>query len=206
MEHGSSTLVTKYWTGHGSAAAVTKHRARHRSAASVIEFVAGYRSASVTKKQWTWHRSAVLLTKRWSQIIERDIDLPHQSHHHHHHHQSLNCEDRWSTTDYSITSFLHFLCSPLPSGTWRTPGLSIPWCCLFPPIPLSAWSFSFFYCALQNCFGQTWWTGDRAMPLQFASLLRMVRRSKWGLIACCIFAQTSSLVTWSLYEMRSILR
>ena len=23
-----------------------------------------------------------------------------------------------------------FLCSPLPSGAWRTPGLSIPWCCL----------------------------------------------------------------------------
>ena len=23
-----------------------------------------------------------------------------------------------------------FLCSPLPSRTWRTPGLSIPWCCL----------------------------------------------------------------------------
>ena len=23
-----------------------------------------------------------------------------------------------------------FLCSPLPSGTWRTPGLSIPWYCL----------------------------------------------------------------------------
>ena len=23
-----------------------------------------------------------------------------------------------------------FPCSPLPSGTWRTPGLSIPWCCL----------------------------------------------------------------------------
>ena len=23
-----------------------------------------------------------------------------------------------------------FLSSPLPSGTWRTPGLSIPWCCL----------------------------------------------------------------------------
>ena len=23
-----------------------------------------------------------------------------------------------------------FLCSPLPSGTWRTPGMSIPWCCL----------------------------------------------------------------------------
>ena len=23
-----------------------------------------------------------------------------------------------------------FLCSPLPSWTWQTPGLSIPWCCL----------------------------------------------------------------------------
>ena len=23
-----------------------------------------------------------------------------------------------------------FPCSPLPSGTWQTPGLSIPWCCL----------------------------------------------------------------------------
>ena len=23
-----------------------------------------------------------------------------------------------------------FPCSPLPSWTWRTPGLSIPWCCL----------------------------------------------------------------------------
>ena len=26
--------------------------------------------------------------------------------------------------------FLFFLCSPLPSGTWRTPGLSVPRCCL----------------------------------------------------------------------------
>ena len=23
-----------------------------------------------------------------------------------------------------------FLCSPLPSGSWQTPGLSTPWCCL----------------------------------------------------------------------------
>ena len=34
----------------------------------------------------------------------------------------------------------------------------------------------------------------------------MVRRSSWGPIACWIMVQTSSLVTWSLYEMRSILR
>ena len=30
-----------------------------------------------------------------------------------------------------------FSCSQLPSGTWRTPGLSISWCCL-PIFPLSA--------------------------------------------------------------------
>ena len=46
--------------------------------------------------------------------------------HHHHHHQSLNREGRWGTTDDFATSFLHFPCSPLPSGTCRTPGLSIP--------------------------------------------------------------------------------
>ena len=37
--------------------------------------------------------------------------------HHHHHHQSINCEGRWGTTDDFATSFLHFPCSPLPSGT-----------------------------------------------------------------------------------------
>ena len=48
--------------------------------------------------------------------------------HHHYHHQSFNCEGLWGTTDDFKTSFLHFFffCSPLPSGTWRTPGLSIP--------------------------------------------------------------------------------
>ena len=44
--------------------------------------------------------------------------------HHHHHHQSLNREDHLGTTDDFATSFLHFPCSPLPSGTCRTPGLS----------------------------------------------------------------------------------
>ena len=51
---------------------------------------------------------------------------PSQVHHHHHHHLSLNREGRRGTTDDLATSFLHFLCSPLPPGTCRTPGLSIP--------------------------------------------------------------------------------
>ena len=37
---------------------------------------------------------------------------------------SLNRGGRWGTTDDFTTIFLHFLCSSLPSGTWRTPGLS----------------------------------------------------------------------------------
>ena len=61
-----------------------------------------------------------------------------------------------------------FPCSPLPSGTCRTPGLSIPY--VFPPLPLSALSSSLFHCALQDGFGQTWWTENTTIPLQFASL------------------------------------
>ena len=45
---------------------------------------------------------------------------------------SLNREGRWGTTvDFATSFFLSIVpCSPLPSGTYRTPDLSIPWCCL----------------------------------------------------------------------------
>ena len=62
-----------------------------------------------------------------------------------------------------------FPCSPLPSGTWRTPVLSIPWCCL-PTASSVGLVFFPFHCALQDGFGQTWWTGDMTIPLQFSSL------------------------------------
>ena len=74
---------------------------------------------------------------------------------------------------------------------------------LFFCLPLSSVPF---HCTLQDGFGQTWWTGDMSIPLQFAFLFTIARRSSCGPIACWILAQTSSLVTWSLYEMRSILR
>ena len=54
------------------------------------------------------------------------ICLPPPTHFHHHPHQSLNRQGRWGTTDDFATRFLHIPCSPLPSGTCRTPGLSIP--------------------------------------------------------------------------------
>ena len=62
-----------------------------------------------------------------------------------------------------------FPCSPLSSGTWWTPSLSIPWCCL--PTSSSVCLVLFrLYCALQDGFGQTWWTGEITIPLQFVSL------------------------------------
>ena len=63
--------------------------------------------------------------------------------------------------------FSVFPCSPLPSGTCPTPGLSIPWCCL--PISFSVCLVFFpLHCALQDGFGQTWWIGDMTIPLQSA--------------------------------------
>ena len=41
-------------------------------------------------------------------------------------HLSLDREGRWGTTDDFGTVSSILSCSPLPFGTWRTPGLSIP--------------------------------------------------------------------------------
>ena len=71
---------------------------------------------------------------------------------HHHHHQSLNCESCWGTTNDFATSFLHFSCSPLPSGTCRTSGLSIPWCCL----PTSS-SVCLVFFSLSLCLARWFW-------------------------------------------------
>ena len=69
------------------------------------------------------------------------------------HLQSLNREGRWGTTDDFATSFLHFsvLHCPLGLGELQAcPFHDI----VFPPLPLSALSFSPFHCALQDGFRQ----------------------------------------------------
>ena len=96
-------------------------------------------------------------------------------------------------------------CSPLPSGTWRTPGLSSPWCCL----PTSS-SVCLVFFPLSLCLARWFWpdlmNGKHDHTTALLSLFTMVRRSSCSPIACWILTRTSSLVTWSLYEMRSILR
>ena len=64
--------------------------------------------------------------------------------------------------------FSIYPCSPLPSGTCRTPGLSILRCCL----PTSS-SLCLVFFALSLCLAVwfwPWWTGNMTIPLQFASL------------------------------------
>ena len=100
---------------------------------------------------------------------------------------------------FSIFSVLH-----CPLGLGEFQACPFP-DAVFPPHPFSALSSSPFHCTSQGGFGQTWWKGD--MTYHYClRLFTMVRRSSCGPIACWILARTSSLVTWSLYEMHSIFR
>ena len=97
-----------------------------------------------------------------------------------------------------------FFCSPLPSWTCRTPGRSIPWCCLPTSSSVCLVFFTFTEpCKMVLARSYEWETWPYHCSLR---LFTMVRRSLCGPIACWILARTSSLVTWSLYEMCSILR
>ena len=94
-------------------------------------------------------------------------------------------------------------CSPMPPGTWRTPGLSIPWCCLS-----TSSSVCLVFFRLSLCLAK-WVRPDlmsgRHDHTTAVCISLVVWRSSCGLIACWILAWTSLLVTWSLYEMHSIL-
>ena len=73
-----------------------------------------------------------------------------------------------------------FPCSQLPSGTWRTPGLPIPWCCL----PTSS-SVCFVFFPLSLCFTKWFWpdlmngrhdhTTAVCVSLRWSGGLRVVR-------------------------------
>ena len=61
-------------------------------------------------------------------------------------------------------------CSPLPSGTCRTPSLSIPWCCLPTSMSVCLIFFPLSLCLARWFWPDPWWTGDMSIPLQFTSL------------------------------------
>ena len=122
---------------------------------------------------------------------------------HHHHHQSLNCEGHWGTADDFATSFFHF--SLFSTALWDLPN-SRP----VHSLMLSSHLFLYLPCLLPAFIvpckmvlarPDEWETWPYHCSLRLFTILR---RSSCGPIACWILARTSSLVTWSLYEMCSI--
>ena len=121
--------------------------------------------------------------------------------HHHHHHQSPNREGCFGTIDYFTTWFLQ--CSLISTALWDLPN----------PRPVHALRLSSHLFLCLPC---------RLSPFTVPYKMVMARpneqekcpyrrilcfftmaRSSCGPIAYWILARTSSLVTWSLYEMRS---
>ena len=129
----------------------------------------------------------------------------HHRRHHHHHHLSLNHEGRWGTTNDFTISFLHFslfstalrdMSNSRPVHALMLPShpfLCLP--CLLPPFTVP--------CEMVLARPDEHETCRYRYSLR---LFTMVRRSSCGPISCWILARTSSLVTWSLYEMCSILQ
>ena len=79
--------------------------------------------------------------------------------------------------------FSIFPCSPLPSGTCRTPGLSIPWCCLPTSSSVCLVFFPLSLCLARMALARP----DERETWPYHSSLRLftiVRRSSCGPIAC----------------------
>ena len=126
-------------------------------------------------------------------------------HGHHHYYQFLNRVGRWGTTDDFATSFLHF--SLFFTALWDLPN--------FRPVHSLMLSTNLFLCLpcrlahftvpckmiLARPDERETWSYHCSLRL-----FTIVRRSSCGPIARWVLARTSSLVTWSLYEMCSILR
>ena len=147
------------------------------------------------KDRWTLNKTFKITNEACS-LRARDIRCNH------HHHLSLNCEGRWGTTDDFTTSFLHF--SLFSTALWDLATWIFP-DVVFPPLPLSALSSSPFTVPCKMFLARP----DERETWPYHCSLRLfmiVRRSPCGPIACWLLARTSSLVTWSLYKMLSILQ
>ena len=111
-----------------------------------------------------------------------------------------------------------FLCSPLPSRIWQTPGLSIPRCC--PPTSFSVLSSPPFHCTLQDVFlpdlvnGRHVHTISICVSLRWSGL-RMIRllAGSWHRLPCwqhglCVRCEVSSGSTsfpWLVFFFAALL-
>ena len=116
----------------------------------------------------------------------------------------LTVGDTSSITDDFTISFLHF--SLFSTALWGLVNSR--------PVHSLMLSSHLFFCLLcllppftARWFGPDLKNGRQSIPLQFALVFfTNIRRSSCGPIVCWILAQTSSLVTWPLFEMHNILR
>ena len=110
---------------------------------------------------------------------------------------SLTTRVTWAPQMVSQPVSSIFPCSPLPSGTWKTPGLSISRM-LSSHLFLCLLSSSGFHCALRDGFCQTLWMGDMTIPLQFASLYLpyYCTKRQFGLF-CVSFFRGGFYFLWS---------
>ena len=77
-----------------------------------------------------------------------------------------------------------FPCSPLLSGTWRTPGLSIPWCCL----PTSS-SVCLVFFPLSLCLARWFWPDLMNGRHDHITAVRVSLRWSGGLrLFICLFS------------------
>ena len=116
--------------------------------------------------------------------------------------------------------FSIFPCSSLPSGTCRTPGLSIPWCCLptFSSIclvffPLSPCRTRWFWPDLMNrrhdhttavCVSLRWSGGLRVVQLPAGSWHELPRWQH-GLCMRCIMSCGSTSFSWLVFFFGALL-
>ena len=119
----------------------------------------------------------------------------------HHHHLSPNHEGRWDTTDDITTSFLRLFL--FFTALWDSAN-SRP----VHSLMLSSHLLLCLPCLLPHCKMVLARPDERETCPYHCSLVlfTMITRSSCSPIACWIFARTSSLVPWSLYEMSSILQ
>ena len=92
---------------------------------------------------------------------------------------------------------------PCPLGLAKLQACPFP-DVVFPPPPLSALSSFPFHCALQDGFGQTWWTGNMTIPLQFASLYNHQEIFMWFnclLDLCTDFLIGNMASVWDVYYL-----